>query len=105
MERSSQNVTIRMDSETKQQFEAFCDNVGINMTTAFNMFVKATLRSRVLPFPVTDLDPAPLSSRQRLKDAFEAMQNQSVKNGNDGITLEEINTIIAEVRREGKTAE
>ncbi len=34
------NVKIRMDSEIKQAFEAFCDNVGLTMTDAFTPFVK-----------------------------------------------------------------
>jgi len=56
MESTSTNITIRIDKETKRDFETFCDNVGINLTTAFNMFVKATLRTRTLPFAVSDLD-------------------------------------------------
>jgi len=52
----SVNVTVRMEEETKQQFDAFCKNVGINLTTAVNMFAKATLRNRQLPFLVTDMD-------------------------------------------------
>ena len=39
------NVNIRMNRELKKQFEAFCDEVGINMTTAFTMFVKKRLES------------------------------------------------------------
>jgi len=51
------NVTVRVDEETKREFDTFCDNVGINITTAFNMFIKATLRTRQLPFTVTDVEP------------------------------------------------
>ena len=40
------NVTIRVDQETKREFDAFCDNVGINITTAFHMYMKAVLRTR-----------------------------------------------------------
>lgn len=46
------NVNIRMNRELKKQFEAFCDEVGINMTTAFTMFVKKTLREHRIPFDV-----------------------------------------------------
>ena len=51
---SAVNVTVRVDEETKREFDTFCDNVGINVTTAFNMFIKNTLRTRQLPFVVTD---------------------------------------------------
>jgi len=90
------NVTVRMDKETKREFDSFCENVGINITTAFNMFVKATLRTRELPFTITDVgSPA----RKAFGEAFKAAQEQSVINGTDNITLDEINSIIAECRK------
>ena len=92
------NVTIRMDKETKREFDIFCENVGINITTAFNMFVKATLRTRELPFAVTDID-AQRQARKTFGEAFRAAQEQSVINGTDKMTLDEINNIIAECRQ------
>jgi len=50
------NVTIRVDADAKKEFDTFCDNVGINVTTAVNMFIKNTIRTRELPFLVTDKD-------------------------------------------------
>ena len=93
------NVTIRMDKEIKREFETFCDNVGINVTTAFNMFVKATLRTRELPFIVSDID-AQRKARKELYDVFKSMQEDSIKNGTDKMTMDEIDEIIAECRQE-----
>ena len=101
MESTSTNITIRMDKETKRNFENFCDNVGINLTTAFNMFVKATLRTRELPFVVTDSDTQKKEARKRFKETFEKAQQESFLNGTDNMTMDEINNIIAECRREG----
>jgi len=82
MESTSTNITIRIDKETKRDFETFCDNVGINLTTAFNMFVKATLRTRTLPFPVSDIDSRKqASSNSELQEAFAGLQKESVGNG------------------------
>jgi len=100
MESTSTNITIRMDKETKRDFENFCDNVGINLTTAFNMFVKATLRTRELPFIVSDIDTQKKEARKRFKETIEDMQQQSVINGTSDMTMEEIDDIIAEVRKE-----
>ena len=99
MESTSTNITIRMDRETKRDFETFCDNVGINLTTAFNMFVKATLRARTLPFAVSDID-SKKQARMELQEAFEDLQQESVANGNDKMTLDDINAIISECRQE-----
>ncbi|MDR1330410.1 MAG: type II toxin-antitoxin system RelB/DinJ family antitoxin [Oscillospiraceae bacterium] len=93
------NVTVRVDEETKRDFDSFCDNVGINITTAFNMFIKATLRTRQLPFIVTDVETQN-QARQELKKAFNAAQEQSVINGTDKMTMEEIDAEIAGYRRE-----
>ena len=31
------NINIRMDADLKRQFEAFCADMGMTMTTAFNV--------------------------------------------------------------------
>ena len=50
--------SVRMDAEVKKQLDDFCSQVGMNTTTAFNMFARAVLRERRLPFEVTtESDP------------------------------------------------
>lgn len=50
--------SVRMDSDVKRQFDDFCVQVGMNTTTAFNMFARAVLRERRIPFDVTtETDP------------------------------------------------
>lgn len=46
------NVNIRMDRELKNQFNAFCRDMGITMTTAFNLFAKKTVREYRIPFEI-----------------------------------------------------
>ena len=50
--------SVRMDSEVKKELDNFCTQVGMNTTVAFNMFARAVLRERRLPFDVTiESDP------------------------------------------------
>ncbi len=50
--------SVRMDSEVKKQLDDFCAKVGMNTTVAFNMFARAVLREKRLPFDVTtESDP------------------------------------------------
>ena len=50
--------SVRMDADVKRQLDDFCNQVGMNSTTAFNMFARAVLRERRLPFEVTTIsDP------------------------------------------------
>lgn len=46
-------LTARVDAADKVNFDAFCSNVGINTSTAINMFVKAVLRENRIPFEIT----------------------------------------------------
>lgn len=51
-------ITARVDSNDKHRFDTFCSNVGINTSTAINMFVKAVLRENRIPFEITQVsDP------------------------------------------------
>lgn len=60
------NVNIRMDADLKKQFEAFCSDVGMNMTTAFCVFAKKVVRERKIPFEITaDNDPFYSSSNMK----------------------------------------
>ena len=43
------SVSFRIDSDLKKQFEEFCDDVGLTMTTAFTVFVKRALREYRIP--------------------------------------------------------
>ena len=38
------NVNIRMDKNVKEQYEKLCKSLGMNMTTAFNIFDNAMIR-------------------------------------------------------------
>ena len=46
------NVNIRMDMDLKRQFEAFCTDMGMTMTTAFNIFARKTVREYRIPFEI-----------------------------------------------------
>lgn len=46
------NINIRMDENLKKDFDNMCDELGMNMTTAFNIFAKTVVRQQGIPFPV-----------------------------------------------------
>ena len=50
------NINIRMDEKLKEEFSDFCDKVGLNMSTAINMFARATVNKQRIPFPI-EVDP------------------------------------------------
>ena len=47
---STTNLNIRTDKDIKDQAETIFNELGINMTTAINMFLRATIREYGIPF-------------------------------------------------------
>ncbi len=48
-------LCARVDTEDKAKFEEFCAETGMNVTTAINMFIKAVLREKKLPFEISSI--------------------------------------------------
>ncbi len=44
------NLNIRIDKTVKNQSEEIFNELGFNMTTAINMFLRAAVRERGIPF-------------------------------------------------------
>ena len=44
------NLNIRIDKDLKERAEAVFADMGMSMTTAFNIFVRQTLRQGKIPF-------------------------------------------------------
>ena len=46
------NISIRMDSDLKAQADALFSELGMNLSTAFNIFVRQSLREGGIPFEI-----------------------------------------------------
>lgn len=53
MAKDTTNISIRMDKELKEQAESLFDELGMNMTTAFNIFLRQSVRQGKIPFEVS----------------------------------------------------
>jgi len=49
-------VNIRIEDELKNKADALFEELGLNMTTAITMFVKAAVRQNGIPFELS-IDP------------------------------------------------
>lgn len=50
---STTNISIRMDSDLKAQADALFSELGMNLSTAFNIFVRQSLREGRIPFDIS----------------------------------------------------
>ena len=46
------NISIRMDADLKAQADELFNDLGMNLTTAFNIFVRQSLREGGIPFEI-----------------------------------------------------
>ena len=47
------NLNIRVNADTKKEFEAFCHDMGMSMTTAITLFMRKTIREYRIPFDIS----------------------------------------------------
>ena len=48
------NVTVCLDKEVKESAERMFDDFGMNLPTAFNIFIRQSLRQGRIPFEIND---------------------------------------------------
>ena len=49
-------LKINTDEKTAENFYAFCEELGLDMSTAINLFMKACLREKRIPFELSLLN-------------------------------------------------
>ena len=60
--------SVRMDETLKKQFDALCSDFGMTASTAINVFARAVVRERRIPFEITS--PEPEITREGAMQAF-----------------------------------
>jgi len=53
------NISIRMDADLKAQADVLFNELGMNLSTAFNIFVRQSLREGRIPFDISLNQPNP----------------------------------------------
>ncbi len=71
-------VSFRMDDATKKKFERLCDDLGMSMSTAVNVFVKKAVREQRIPFEINS-DPFYSEGNLRVIDASIAQLDQGCR--------------------------
>ena len=104
------NINIRMDKALKEQAEKLLSELGMNMTTAFNIFLRQAVRERAIPFLISLEKPNEEAERKRqarkeFGELIRSIQADSVRNGTDKLSMDDIDAIISEVRKETRTVE
>lgn len=92
MNGSTTNITIRMDANLKVQAEALFNELGMNLSTAFNIFVRQSLREGAIPFKI-HLERLNAETIAAMEEAKRIANDPSVKGYTD------INELFAELEK------
>ena len=88
--------SIELDEDIKTEMNEICDSLGMNMSTAFNVFARAFVRNRGFPFKLRlSMEDEPLDGFLRAR--CELMSRYPVEP-----SLDEINEEIRAVRESRK---
>jgi DNA-damage-inducible protein J len=67
-----------MDEGLKKEFDWLCTELGLNMTTAFNVFARTVVRHRRIPFEIA-LDHLNAETIEAINEVRQAKQNPNKK--------------------------
>lgn len=79
---TSTNFSVRMDSDIKKQCETLYGELGMNLTTAINVFLRQSLRAGGFPFDVR-IDRPNKETVAAMLEAERIAQDPSVKGYTD----------------------
>jgi DNA-damage-inducible protein J len=67
------NINIRMDATLKTRAENLFNELGMNMTTAFNVFVRQAVRQQKIPFDVSAEKQPSVKKAAKKKDFMDGI--------------------------------
>ena len=92
------SMTVRMDSQLKQNFDALCQQLGLSANAAMNIFANAVVRTRGIPFKVGLEEPK--VQNPALRRFLEYRESLTADDSRPELTLDEINEEIRLAREE-----
>lgn len=60
-------ISAKIADSDKTLFETICDSIGLNVSSAINAFVKATIREKGIPFQLKAMDDPYIYSDENMK--------------------------------------
>ena len=101
------NLSIRIDRDLKDEADRLFNDLGMNLTTAITVFVRQAVRQKKIPFEIS-LFPENDEKHDLMHFAMAATERiwqNSMQNGTDKLSMEEIDAEIAEARAARKKRE
>lgn len=91
--------SVRMDSELKKEFSRLCNEMGMSLSTAINVFARQTVLEKGIPFDITTDVLKKYKVKREFEEAINEARQQLLKQYPNGMSNDEINEIISKARR------
>lgn len=85
------NVNIRMDDKLKKQFDGLCNELGLSMSMAINIFAKTMVRQQRIPFEV-GLETPNRETLAAMQEVEDMIQNPAM-----GKTYDDVDEMMKEL--------
>ena len=85
-------MTVRIDEATKAEFTKLCDEFGLSVNAAINVFIKAVINSGEIPFKIKKRNDDDIT-RNALA-SWTAIRQRAAASSSPELSLDEINEEI-----------
>ena len=92
------SLNIKVNRDLKKQADTLFNKMGMTLTTAVNIFIRQAVLEQAIPFRIYVDSERTIAFEA--KEAMKAMQAQAAANGIDKMSMDEIDAIISQTRRE-----
>lgn len=91
------SISIRVEKDLKQKFYELCDDFGLSAATAINIFMKAVVRERKIPFEINSNSE---EINQKEMETINTIRLKLAEAGLENMSLDDINAEIKAVRND-----
>ena len=69
-------LSVRLDEDIKRRFDYICADIGMNASVAVNVFIRAVLREKSIPFELKGNDDPfyNIKTQERLREAMAELE-------------------------------
>ena len=97
--KADSSLTIRVNSEVKREAQKIFSDLGLDTTTAFNIFLRQVIVCRGLPFEVRLPAHKPVDVTTLSEEAFQEVLERGYADMEDG-RVQNVKNAFADLKRE-----
>lgn len=90
------SVNIKMDAEVRDSAKTLFSELGLDMTTAINLFLRTAIKEQAIPFPISATTSEKAEERFRSLILADIKQSEAELSKDEGINMEDAFAMLGE---------